>query len=305
MQTAELNDKFSIPGVLVFNQRDNGLIYASIDNKACKAEIYLQGAHLTKWQPEGEHPVIFLSQKSFYTPGKAIRGGIPIIFPWFGARTATAESPRTDGPSHGFARTSAWDVIASSMSGSYVNLQFRLLPNAQSRELGYDNFELLYKLRIGSTLELDLILNNQSNCSFHYEEALHTYLAVSDVEKISIDGLGDTDFYDKTDNYKLKHQSESFLVLRAETDRPYIRTASTVIVSDPELCRRIAVEKSNSQTTVIWNPWIEQTAKLADMNADEWRNMVCVEAANVGDDSITIPPGGSHTLKCSLKLQNI
>jgi glucose-6-phosphate 1-epimerase len=304
MNATELNDKFSISGILTFCESTSGLIYASIGHQSCKAQIYLQGAHLTEWQPTGKKPVIFLSEKSQYVAGKAIRGGIPIIFPWFGARSATVASPRTDGPSHGFARTSNWEVVFAGVVDTEVHLEFRLQPNDVSRALGYDEFELRYKVRMGTTLDLRLDLQNHGAAPFSFEEALHAYFAVSDVEKISIEGLGDTDFYDKTDGFKLKHQQERLLTLSGETDRPYSNTAATVALNDPSFQRRVIVEKSNSRTTVVWNPWNEQTAKLTDMSPEEWRRMVCIETANVGGDAITVPPSGSHVMTALIKLES-
>ena len=110
MDLQTLSDQFTIPGVLAFSQSEQGLLRANITTPSCTAEVYLQGAHITQWQPTGEDPVLFLSERSFFAPGKAIRGGIPIIFPWFGARTASPDDPRTDGPSHGFARISDWTL---------------------------------------------------------------------------------------------------------------------------------------------------------------------------------------------------
>src|ERR1700734_1263743 len=96
----DLNDHFAIPGALSFAPGNGGLIVARVATPACTAEIYLHGAHLAAWQPAGHAPALFLSERSSFTAGKPIRGGVPIIFPWFGARTATRENPRSDGPSH-------------------------------------------------------------------------------------------------------------------------------------------------------------------------------------------------------------
>jgi glucose-6-phosphate 1-epimerase len=305
MKLTQLNDKFSISGILTFSEAASGLIYASIDHAPCKAQIYLHGAHLTQWQPEGKQAVIFLSDKSLFVAGKAIRGGIPIIFPWFGARSATADSPRTDGPAHGFARTSEWEMVSSALIDSEIHLEFRLQPSDLTRALGYDGFELLYELRIGTTLDLRLVLYNRGATPFHFEEALHAYFAVGDVERISIAGLDDTDFCDKTDGFKIKHQQDRLLTLHGETDRPYLNTAAAVTLNDPSFQRRIIVEKSNSKTTVIWNPWIEPSAKFADMSADGWRHMVCIEAANLGSDAVVVPPGESHSLAVLVRLESM
>ena len=122
MDIQTLTERFAIPGVLSFATTKHGLSRATITTPACNAEFYLQGAHLTGWQPAGEQPVLFLSERSAFEPGKAIRGGVPIIFPWFGARTATLDSPRTDGPSHGFARTALWELAFAAIAGDDLHL---------------------------------------------------------------------------------------------------------------------------------------------------------------------------------------
>jgi glucose-6-phosphate 1-epimerase len=291
-----LIDNHTIPGVLSFHETEHGLIRVSVKNTVCAAEIFLQGAHLTQWQPSGHKPVLFLSDRSAFLPGKAIRGGIPIIFPWFGARTANQFSPRTDGPSHGFARTSEWQLAAADANDDVVHLTLTLGPSDVTRSLGYDHFHLTYKLSIGAQLDLQLTVKNQSGIPMSYEEALHSYFMVGDVRQVTINGLANTEYLDKTDDFKRKRQQEALLRLTGETDRPYLNTEASVNVDDPVFMRRITVEKQNSQTTVIWNPWSELTAKLADMSADGWQRMTCVETANAVDNAVLLGPGEQHTM---------
>jgi len=303
MTLQTLTDNFTIPGVLTFSQTEQGLIRANITTPACMAELYLQGAHLTQWQPTGQQPVLFLSDRSAYTPGKAIRGGVPIIFPWFGARAATPENPRTDGPSHGFARTSDWTLAFAAIAGDDLHLTLTLSPTDTTRTLGYDHFQLVYQITLGAELRLQLTVANQSNTPLRFEEALHTYLHVGDAQQISFIGLSDTDYLDKTDDFKRKHQEETLLKLTAETDRPYLDTTTTITLDDPILKRRITVAKTNSNTTVIWNPWSELTAKLSDMSPDGWRTMTCIETANAATNAITLAPGEQHTMQAHIYVQ--
>ena len=298
MNLKQLNDTFAIPAVLKFEESEQGLISADINTSECQARIYLQGAHLTHWQPRAFKPVIFLSERSAFVPGKAIRGGVPIIFPWFGARTATPESPRTDGPSHGFARTSQWQLeSAGFISNDNFQIVLKLEANETSRALGFDKFEVVYQITLGAELDLQITVKNKNNMPLRFEEALHTYLHVGDVKKISIDGLAGCEYLDKTDGFKKKTQSEPSLQLRGETDRPYINTESAVSLRDPELSRRISVDKVGSKSTVIWNPWQELTATMSDMSPQEWLKMTCIETANVGVDGVTIGPGEEHTMR--------
>ena len=304
MTLQTLSDNFTIPGVLTFSQTEQGLLRANITTPACTAELYLQGAHLTQWQPTGARPVLFLSERSAYTPGKAIRGGVPIIFPWFGNRTATPDNPRTDGPSHGFARTSEWTLAFAALAGDDLHLTLTLGPSDTSRALGYDHFALVYEITLGTELHLQLTVNNQSSTPLHYEEALHSYFSIGDAQQVSIIGLSDTEYLDKTDNFKKKRQADPLLKLTGETDRPYLNTTVPINIDDPNYKRHITVDKAESKTTVVWNPWSELTAKLTDMSPDCWLTMVCIETANVGPNAITLAPDEHHTMEAHIYTQD-
>ena len=303
MDLQTLTDQFTIPGVLAFSQNEQGLLRANITTPSCTAEVYLQGAHITQWQPTGEDPVLFLSERSFFAPGKAIRGGIPLIFPWFGARTASPDDPRTDGPSHGFARISEWTLAFAALAGDDLHLTLTLGPSDASRALGYDEFALVYEIILGVELNLRLTIKNQGSKPLRFEEAFHTYFAVGDSQQISIIGLSDTDYLDKTDHFKKKHQSEPVLKLTSETDRIYFNTLVPVNIDDPVLRRRITIDKSESETTVIWNPWSTLAAKLPDMSPACWLTMVCIETANVGNNSIHLASGEHHTVEAHIFVQ--
>ncbi len=269
MQTIDqLNTSFAIPGVLDFSEH-NALIRASINTPACSGELYLHGAHVTAWQPTGAEPVLFLSEKSAFAPGKAIRGGIPIVFPWFGPRTATPEDPRTDGPSHGFARTQVWNLDFGAYAAEELHLSLSLAPTEVSRSLGFDHFLVAYQITFGRELRLRLSVANDGGKPMRIEEALHTYLHVGDVAQARVHGLFETEYLDKTENFARKTQTEPVLAFSGPTDRPYLNTTSPLVVDDPVLNRRMTVTKQNSNTTVVWNPWAN--AGLADMAEGEWR----------------------------------
>jgi glucose-6-phosphate 1-epimerase len=305
MELQELTDHFAIPGVLAFDESEHGLIRATVTTPLCSAELYLHGAHLTAWQPAGHEPVLFLSERSEFAANRAIRGGVPIIFPWFGPRTATAESPRTDGPSHGFARVSSWSVAFAALAGEDLHLTLTLGPNDMSRELGYDQFQLAYQIVLGKELRLRLTVANQSEKPLRFEEALHTYLRVGDAEQVQIEGLQNTEFVDKVDNFARKTQTEETLRLTGETDRPYLNTTAAVTLIDPALQRKITVSKANSETTVVWNPWATLSAKLADMTAESWKSMTCVETANAVDNALVLQSGEAHTMEASFTVEEL
>ena len=303
-----------IPGTLYFQSVGNALEKAVIKTGSCDGEIYLQGAHITHWQPHGEKPVLFLSDKSAFEPGKAIRGGIPIIFPWFGPRTANSISQRTDGPSHGFARTTLWQMTGATASGEDVILEFQLPPDANTAALGFENFNLQYWVRMGKTLELKLTVTNESEpdrpankeaAAICIEEALHTYFAVYELDDVSISGLANTEYLDKTDGMKRKRQEEKHLKFEGETDRPYLNTHATVSILDHDWHRMIKIEKEHSKTTVVWNPGKELSDKMADMQADGWNRFVCIESANAGENAVVLAPGESHTMSVKISVEKL
>ena len=296
MDIAQLEENYGIPGHLSFDQHD-GLTRVQVQVAGAAATVYLHGAHVTHWQPAGQQPVIFLSENSDFAPGKAIRGGVPICFPWFG--------PRSDGqagPSHGFARIQDWDLVFAALvpgaDGDQVYMTFALYPNELSRSLGFDNVRAAYEVIVGKTLTMRLTTANSGAESLKFEEALHAYFAVKDVRTTALTGLESALFRDKTDGMKEKTTPAGPLLLTTETDRVFPANTASVQIHDEGNGRVITVEKTNSATTVVWNPWSEQAMKLADLADDAWPDFVCVETANTATDAITLKPGESHAMTC-------
>jgi len=275
----ELQDEFGLGDEIRFELDQHGMERAILRSPYSEAIVYLNGAHVTHFQLFGQPPLLFLSSKSNFIPGKAIRGGVPIIYPWFGK---FKDDPTA--PMHGFARTSQWRIQSRILDDGVVGLRLLL-----------DSY-LHFTLRVGSSLEMQLQVRNDAFCPVTFEEALHSYLAVSDARNISITGLAGKTFMDKTDNMIRKQQSHDPLQINSETDRVYLNTPDTVTLDDPPWNRRITVEKSNSSTTVIWNPWKE----MPDLRYNDWTQFVCIETANAADNAITLPRGGSHSMSASI-----
>ncbi len=299
---------FDIPGALRWQRGPNGLTYAEISTPTADAELYLQGAHLTRWTPHGQRPVLFLSPRNPFVPGKAIRGGVPIIFPWFGPRSdgkPTGKQPAIPAsPDHGFARTAEWTLESARVrDDGTIEILLTLTSNSETRELFAPDFLLRFRVTIGSRLEMELETHNLFTEAFRFEAALHTYLAVSDVCQASVSGLERTVYIDKTDGFKRKSQDGQPLRVAKETDQVHINTRAPCLLHDPAWNRRIVVEKTGSESTVIWNPWIEKTKTMSDMDPDGWKHMICVETANVADNAVHLPPGGSHKMSASLRVE--
>ena len=300
MNIAQLEENYGIAEHLWF-ESDNGLTRVQVRTAAAEATIYLHGAHLTHWQPAGQKPVVFLSADSEFADGKAIRGGVPICFPWFGPR-----SDGQPGPSHGYARIQEWDLSFAALvpgaDGDQIYLTFALFPSELSRSLGFDNLRLAYEVIVGKTLTMRLTAVNAGTEPVVIEEALHSYFAVADVRTTALTGLESTQYRDKTDGMKVKTTPAGPLRLTGETDRVFPATTATVQVHDEGNGRLLTVEKINSATTVVWNPWTEVAAKLADLPDDAWPGFVCVETANTTTDAITLEPGKSHAMQCTVSI---
>jgi glucose-6-phosphate 1-epimerase len=266
-----------------------------IQSPAGTAELYPQfGGHLAAWQPTGQKPVLWLSAKSHFESGKAIRGGVPIIFPWFGPRAG-----RPDSPAHGFARSMPWTVHRDIKDG----IRMELLSNDATRAHWPFDFALEFTVQLAAELTMQFKVTNTGKEPFKFEEALHTYFSVADVRNISITGLAGVEFIDKVDAFQRKVQGNEPIVITGETDRVYLKTKSTCVVSDPVLARKITVAKENSDATVVWNPWIAKAKAMSDFGDDEWPGMVCVETCNVGDFAISLSPTQSHTMTARLGIQ--
>ena len=299
MNTADLAYQFDIPSALRIEDAPGGLVRAVISTPAAEAEIYLQGAHITNWTPRGRRPVLFVSSKSLFSPGKAIRGGVPVIFPWFG--------PRGDGkpgPAHGFARAIEWALEETRLrNDGEVEITLVLAPDDATRSYGYDAFHLRLRVTFGSELEMEMETRNDAKTPLTYEEALHTYFAIGDIHQASVGGLEGTTYIDKTAAFKRKSLGNESVCIAGETDQVHLSTKATCVVHDSAWNRRIIVAKSGSESTVVWNPWIEKTKGMSDMAPDGWKKMICVETANVADNAIHLPPGASQSMTASIRVE--
>ncbi len=280
-------NKFAIDGILRFDLGRGGLPRAVVTGPEAEAEIYLQGAHLTAWTPRGHRPVLFTSERSFFESGKPIRGGVPLVFPWFGPRGGGLP-----GPMHGYARLSNWDVEAARVrDDGAVEILFALPEHA-----------LTFRVSLGQTLEMELTARNPTADPIVIEDAFHTYFAVGDIHQVSITGLAGTACLDKADAAQRKLTGPDPIRFARETDQVHFSTPAACVIHDPAWARGIVIEKSGSATTVVWNPWIAKTASLPDMAPEDWKSMVCVETANAIDDAITLAPGAAHTMSARIRL---
>jgi D-hexose-6-phosphate mutarotase len=292
MATTQWQKTLEIPGRVLFSEGNGDLPKLEINTPWSTAEIFLHGAQVTHFQRTGQPPVLFMSQLSRFAEGTPIRGGIPIIFPWFGAREGET--------SHGFARIQTWDLreVSQSTSGEVV---LRLsLPDSPSAAF-FPKFTADYWVTVGKTLTARLVIANVSDGQdLTFENCLHSYFQVGDIDAVSISGLKGADYLDKTENFARKTERAEHVKFSRETDRIYLDAAGPVEIHDSKLGRRIRIEKSGSLSTVVWNPWADKAQQMPDFGGEEFQQMVCVESGNVADNCVTLPAGKSSTLRVEI-----
>lgn len=287
----QLNRAHGIAGQLVFEAGQGGLAKAVFSNPHATAEVYLQGATVTAFQPRGTAPALWLSSQAQFKPGKAIRGGIPVCWPWFGPHPTDKAKPQ-----HGFARNAEWAVTASALlPDGRTQLRLRLADTAATRAIWPHPFELEMSVTAGAQLEVSLTTRNTGPDPVEIGGALHTYFNVGDISRVGIVGLDGRTYLDQLDGNAAKRQHGPVTV-DEEVDRVYLDTTDDCLIWDAALNRHIRVAKRGSRTTVIWNPWIAKAARMADFPDDGYLTMVCVETANAATDVRTLAPGGEHTL---------
>ncbi len=265
---------------------ENGLNAYRIDTPQCSGLVYEHGAHVASWKPAGQDEVLWMSDNSVFSPDKAIRGGVPICFPWFGPGRS---GDRT--PAHGFARLSEWYLVGASVEKGVAKLSLELTGD-EVDDLGGFPSDFTARLDVSMGNELTLALTVAAGeTPLVFEEALHTYFRVSDIHDVKVLGLDGVTFVDKVAGGAATQEGP--VIFSGRTDRVYPSAAATQIV-DP--VRKVTIDKVNSGDSVVWNPWDEIAASMADFASDAWPQMVCVEAANCLGNEVTVQPGEAHTM---------
>ncbi|WP_342372207.1 D-hexose-6-phosphate mutarotase [Propioniciclava soli] len=259
--------------------------------------VFEHGAHIWSYQPDGQAPVLWLSAHSAFSDDQPIRGGVPVIFPWFG--------PGEEGdPAHGFVRTATWhlqDTKDTLERDGRLLVEYELDQAMTGRQDGLPHRYRAY-LRAKFTPEylgITLEINNTGENVITFENALHTYLAVGDVREVTVSGLDGATYFDKVTGETQTQSGD--ITITGETDRVYT-SEGEVVVHDPVLGRTLVIAKSGSANTVVWNPWVDKAKAMPDFGDDEWTGMLCIEAANCRDGAITLRPGEMHQLRQRIAL---
>jgi glucose-6-phosphate 1-epimerase len=296
---AELDRQLGIPGIARVSEGNGGLARVEITGAFGTGEMYLHGAHLTSWRPAGYDEVLFMSTKSRFEEGQAIRGGIPICFPWFRGKV---DDPHA--PAHGFVRTKMWQLESILENENGVTVTMFTQSDEHTRKWWPGEFRLVHRATFGSELRLELVCVNTGRTPFRFEEALHTYNRIADIDDARVQGLDSVSYLDNTDSNKEKTQRGD-VTIALPTDNAYRNTQNEVHLVDRVTMRQIRLRKEHSLTTVVWNPWSDGAARLQDLGDGQWRQFLCVEACNILDAAINLAPGQGHRMAAVLTVVSV
>jgi glucose-6-phosphate 1-epimerase len=299
MNIEQLNNDYGIADQVKFIQGAGGFPFIKIDNDKAGAVISVYGGQVLSFQPANEpHNLMFLSESAYYQPGKSIKGGTPICWPWFGP-----DPEQLGRPSHGFVRTLFWNVVGTETTAdgdSKVTLG--LTDTAETRAIWPHGFSLSLEITVGESLNLELITRNTTTQTFHITQALHTYFRVGHIDQVAISGLDGTEYIDKADNALLKLQTGT-ITIGTEVDRIYRDVERELLIDDAMFGRRIRIKSTGSKTAVVWNPWAKISAEMGDLKDDDYERFVCVETANAGSDIVKVGPNGECRLGANYHIE--
>lgn len=274
--------------MISFKALDNGFRYIEVSNTEAEAKISLQGAHLFHYQRHGEEPLLWVSEASSFEYGTAIRGGVPVCWPWFGMSSDPVL------PQHGFARTMLWELVeARDLDENSTQITLKLSTSEESHRLWPHAFELQLRFTISDTLQMALTTKNCNERPFELTQALHTYIAVSSIDNVSVEGLHGKPYFDALE--KKKHIQDGTVRFSEETDRVYQEVNNPILLIDKE--RSVVIENSGSSSVVMWNPWRDKSSRMSGMKPDSYKTMLCIESANAMEDLRLLQPGQTHTLQ--------
>ncbi|XHS79173.1 D-hexose-6-phosphate mutarotase [Burkholderiaceae bacterium UC74_6] len=269
-----------------------------ISPDGARAIVALHGAHLLSWIPAGATEQLYVSPKTAYASGQAIRGGVPVCFPQFAERGPL--------PKHGFARTRPWQLVSAERSEFDALAVLRLTDDAATRLVWPHAFEAELSVLVhGRTLQIELAVENkdaEGSEPFDFTAALHTYLAINDIDEASVAGLSGLQYFDAVDKTE-KQQRVELLLPSGELDRIYYQASQPLELREQGIStqRQLQISQQGFEDAVTWNPGAARCATLADMPEDGWRKMLCIEAATIRHP-VRLAPGESWVGMQSLVL---
>ncbi len=300
VQAAALQAQFGRAGAVAFEASPLGGVVARLTAGGGSACVALQGAQVLSWVPQtGHRDVLWCSPLSRLGTAKAVRGGIPVCWPWFGPHPNAALGL----PAHGFVRTAMWHVESVGTAPGQSSITLSVALTADQQAIAGRGVSVSFCVTLGPHLEpsldVELTTTNNGEAAFELTEALHTYFAISDIGAARIEGLKGRTFLDQLTGQKAVQSGA--IQFAQETDRIYWDTSAPLQIIDAALGRTITIHSRSSASTVVWNPWYEKAVRLGDVPPEGFRDFVCVETANVGPrNGVRVAPGEVHRMACRI-----
>jgi glucose-6-phosphate 1-epimerase len=274
-----------------------GIDVLRVETPFSVARLSLHGAQLLSFVPTGFDDLLWVSPTSALPP-KAIRGGVPICWPYFGR-----QGQPDDAFQHGHARVSRWPLTDVKREADGTVVLKLALPLRDGVPL-----ELQMSIHVGRELRQSIDSLHRGDAPYRLTQALHTYFRVADATQATVSGLDGLRYDDKYDGGT--HVQDGDWSLHdprdpGRSDRIYAGTGHRFDLNDPAGGRRIRLDTFGSRSLVVWNPGTSGAAGIADMPDDGWRGFVCLEAANAGEDAIELEPGQRHRLSQVISVRSL
>lgn len=265
----------------------NELPVLRIHNAQANGTIALQGAQLIEYTPVNGENLLFISQAETFCQGEAIRGGVPICWPWFGPHRS-----EPDAPAHGFVRTQEWSYEIVADKPDRTDIRLYLITDGNDTGFPYQaRVELL--ISIGASLVMSLKTDNLDERPILISQAMHTYFKCDDIADVRVHGLKGACYNDKVTG-KNGYIPSEFSIDR-ETDWIVQESGQPIGISESGK-PRVKMTRIGSRSVVLWNPWTEKSRTLSHFQDDDYRRMICVETTNATEDSRLIKPRRSHIM---------
>mgnify|MGYP003573156787 FL=1 len=292
--------EYEIENELQFVDIEHGFTYIEINNAKAHATISTYSGQVLSYRPKSQKDdLLFVSDRAYYEDGKAIKGGIPVCWPWFGA-----DPDDLGRPAHGFVRNRQWEVTGSeSLANGSTKVILGMVDSNETRKIWPHTFKLSIEITVGDSLKLALVTRNSGDDSIAISQALHTYFYVGDISKVQVLGLDGIDYLDKVDGFAEKTQSGP-VTINGEVDRIYKGVTGELVIEDESLGRRIRIASRGCSTAVVWNPWSEIAASMGDLDDDDYKKMICVETANAGPETVEIAAGSEYRLEAEYTIES-
>ncbi|MBA0589699.1 putative glucose-6-phosphate 1-epimerase [Gossypium raimondii] len=269
--------------------------------RGASARVSLHGGQVTSWRNEQGEELLFTSSKAIFKPPKAVRGGIPICFPQFGNCGSLEQ--------HGFARNKIWTIDENppplspndSHAKSFIDLLLK--PSEEDLKCWPHSFEFRLRVSLAADGSLALIsrIRNVNGKPFSFSFAYHTYLSVSDISEVRIEGLETLDYLDNLCQKERFTEQGDAITFESEVDRVYLSTPNVVAVLDHERKRTYVIRKDGLPDVVVWNPWEKKSKSMVDFGDDEYKQMLCVDGAVI-EKPVTLKPGEEWTGRVELSV---